>query len=797
MQASTPKPPLIKIKKHGVSARFFLLVLMCLSYILTHAATKTSTATGGNWATGSSWVGGTAPATTDIVVIATTGAGKITVAAAAVCAGVTINSGATLVSTTLGLTVNGPWMNNGTYTQGTATVTFGGAAAAINNGTGTANFNNIVIASGATLTINDAVTVAGSFRFTTVSANTDATISSNNSLTVTGAMTMARPAAGFNCTFDVGAGTLSVGSLTMSATVIGSGARRDIITLSTGTCTVTGTVTLSGTTGCEITFTGAGILNLGNTVSAGPPTLTPATGTVNYTRAGVQTPWATTYNNLTLGGSGAKTIGAITVNGILSMEGTATASAAPTYGVNATLQYNTTSAEITGAEWPATFTAGSLTGGVIIQNTGDITLNGAKTLELGMPLTINSGATLNMSTFLLTLNDNFINNSGTLTGTTGGVTITGNAAQSIGAFSTTGMVSSTKSGNTATFTGDISGGGLTINNTGGSILNLGTTLNHTFGTFVRTAGTLQGNTSTLNISGAITNTAGTFIANTGTVNFTGASGQTIPPLTYYDLGFSGAGTKTIATATTITVGNNWNTGSATTMAGTAGADITGDITGSGIITMNTGTITLGGNWTNNGAFVSGSGTVIYDGTTQSVAGLTYNNLQLSSAGVKTLAGNTGVNAVLTINSPAELNLDVTTLTLSGAGTPLVNNGVFTASLSTVVYSSVSTANITALDYHNLDGTGGSRTLSNADTIRIAGLFTPGAGAYTVTGSIVEFNGTGNQNIPSFTFDKLIVSNAGIKKILATIVVACQTIDINGNASVEIDADGNGKLNVLE
>ena len=76
------------------------------------------------------------------------------------------------------------------------------------------------------------------------------------------------------------------------------------------------------------------------------------------------------------------------------MEGTAAASAAPAYAAAATLQYNTASARTAGPEWLNTFSA---SGGVIIANTGVITLNAAKVFNLNVPLTINNGASLNTS----------------------------------------------------------------------------------------------------------------------------------------------------------------------------------------------------------------------------------------------------------------------------------------------------------------------------------------------------------------------------------------------------------------
>jgi hypothetical protein len=182
---------------------------------------------------------------------------------------------------------------------------------------------------------------------------------------------------------------------------------------------------------------------------------------------------------------------------------------------------------------------------------------------------------------------------------------------------------------------------------------------------------------------------------------------------------------------------------------------------------------------------------------QTIPSFTYNNIQFSGAGLKTLSGTTAVNGALTINSASELNLGASVLTLAGSGTPLVNQGTFTCGTSTVNYTNAISAVITAVDYYNLNGTGGGRTFSTSADIGIAGTFTPGGGAYTVSGSTVDFNGTGNQDIPTFTFNKLIVSNAGSKKISASVTVACQTINVNDDASVEINADGGGRLNVLQ
>jgi hypothetical protein len=139
-----------------------------------------------------------------------------------------------------------------------------------------------------------------------------------------------------------------------------------------GTLVISGTVTITQTGG----------------------TWTPGTGTVNF--SGTQTlptSWMLTYNNLTISGSGTKTISTgITVNGILSMQDTAplSTSGTLTYGSAATLQYNTSSARTAGPEWPQTFSAA---GGVVFYNTRTIKIIQSKIFRAGVPRTIYSGGT--------------------------------------------------------------------------------------------------------------------------------------------------------------------------------------------------------------------------------------------------------------------------------------------------------------------------------------------------------------------------------------------------------------------
>jgi hypothetical protein len=667
----------------------------------------------------------------------------------------TINSGGTLGLNTRVLTLSGNWTNNGSIT-GTSGRIQASTGTCINNGTinlstgrvamtGAGPFTNagsIVLTTGQINTTTGTFTNSGSITMgagTILQTTGTFTNSATGTIDITGAATLTFATGDFvnsNTSASVDFGSSAV-------TISGTNAAQDIggfVTTGRFTCSKTsGTLTVNGDIGCNgLTKSGAGILDLGagntidcsntvvltaGTLNGGSSTLnvnfvsttvwqgtgtvfSAGSSTVNFNAAGNQTLSATgtkTFYNLTFSGSGTKTNATTTVTNIFSLEGTAVPSATPTYGAAATLRYNTATGRTAGAEWLNTFTA---TGGVVIDNTGAITANANKVFNANSPLTINSGATLTTENFDFTFNDDFINN-GTWTASTGDITLAGTATQSIGAFTTTGSFLLSKGSGTATMTGNVSAGSLTLNGTSG-ILNLGTGLTHTIsGDYTGTLGTLEGNTSTLNLDGSIAITGAAFTANTGTVNLTGAGSQNIPSYTFYKLGFSGAGTKT-------------------------------------------------------------------------------------------LTGTTTVNNILTINSPSVFDLGSFTLNLAGSGTPLVNSGgTFMASTSTVNYTNAGSTVITAVNYHNLNGTGGNRIFSTADIIGISGTFTPGAGTYDVFNSEVDFNGAADQSIPTFTFHKLKVSTAGIKKILASTIVACQTIDIIDNASVEINADGGGRLDVLQ
>lgn len=532
---------------------FVSVLFFAFSFV--SAATRTSTAAGGTWANGSTWVGGVAPVAGDDVIIATTGVNTVTVGTATTIVNVTINTGATLNIANRTLTTRGFFVNNGTL-KGTT-----GIIALTGNFTNSGNFT---LTTGRLTIVSGNFINSGTFTFTGAGRlalggdySTSGTVTLNSgAVQFTG--TANQTIQGFTTTGTVS--MLKTGGIAMFTenvdgggfTINGLGGTLDLGLGLTHTFSGTWTRT-EGTLNC-----GSSILKIGLGVSGTGGIFIAGTGTLEYCRSGNQVAAALIYNNLIFSGSGTKSFATTpTVNGKLTLEGTATttvsSTAVITYGPNATLEYNTTDARtVSTEEWITPFAA---SGGVVINSTLVLTLNGAKTFNNSVPLTVNSGGKLAMSDFLLTLNGDLINNGGSVTGTTGGVTITGTVSQNIGAFTTTGRVSMLKTAGIATFTGAVNGADLTINGAGGT-LNLGAELLHTLsGDVTLTNGILNGGSSSLTInstSAATWNGSGAnFNAGTGTVNFGGIAQTIAASSTFNNLIFSNLGIKTLTGIPTI------------------------------------------------------------------------------------------------------------------------------------------------------------------------------------------------------------------------------------------------------
>lgn len=116
-------------------------------------------------------------------------------------------------------------------------------------------------------------------------------------------------------TLSVTAGTYAMGVTT--ANFSGNATIASTVTISTGTLDVDGTF---NATGGAITFSGAGNLALGGATVTSLGTLSATAGTVKYNRAGAQTVLSDNYFNLTIDGSGTKTLGgAIDVDGSINI----------------------------------------------------------------------------------------------------------------------------------------------------------------------------------------------------------------------------------------------------------------------------------------------------------------------------------------------------------------------------------------------------------------------------------------------------------------------------------------------
>ena len=402
---------------------------MLLSFAsFVEAATITSTTTGGNWSSTTTWVGGAVPGSGDDVIIASSVAGTtVTVDVNnAACASLTINMATNnqtgIISFSNGtsiLTVSGAIIIGGTGNRhGTIDMTNGGTLKA--GGTVTLNNGGVFTAGTGTVEYTSANPTIASLTYQNLTFSGTGTAGAGGALTIRGNL------------LNTGGGTLSFGAnnVILSGTTSGNIAGFTTtgivsMTKTAGTATFTGNVNGGGLTingaggtldlgaGLVHTFTGAwtrtagtligntSLLKIGGSVAGAGGTFTAGTGTVEWNGAGAQTLAGVSYFNLTLSGGGAKTLSAgTTVNGTLSLQGTATTlGASPTFGATSALEYKGSSAQTTNVEFPAANGPFNL----IINNSNGVTLNAARTINGAVTFT--SGILNTTATNLLTFNN--------------------------------------------------------------------------------------------------------------------------------------------------------------------------------------------------------------------------------------------------------------------------------------------------------------------------------------------------------------------------------------------------------
>jgi hypothetical protein len=234
----------------------------------------------------------------------------------------------------------------------------------------------------------------------------------------------------------------------------------------------------------------------------------------------------------------------------------------------------------------------------------------------------------------------------------------------------------------------------------------------------------------------VADSGATFTAASTTFTFTatttGKSITGVTPLTFWRMNMNGVGgnwsvNQNITLGDTLTV-------SAGTLSGTASVTVNGtSVIGGGAIGMTSGTFTF-----SNGGTFGGLSDWLF-------ANLTFGSSSIATT-TKTASSTITTSSVLTIaaNNVLEAGTSTTWL-MTGAGTPLVFTGTFTAQNSVVRYAATSSTNVTPAAYYQLDfGATGTNTPTytlNTGTFTTASVLNIGMGSSTIYVNVNTFDPT--------------------------------------------------------
>ncbi len=727
--------------------KYFLAVVLSFTVFSLIAADRYSVATG-NWNLNSTWSatsggapGAPFPVAGDNVFIE--GGRTVTIGtAAAACANLSIANGATLSVGGFNLTTTGPTSISGTinYTSTTGTKTFTGL---------------IVVNAGGiwdNSSVNESITVRGG-------------ITNNGTFNAgTGTYT-------FNTNNQAVAGTLSIPNPTVTG----------ITLTNNGTFTV-GTA-LAGTGGLTQGINAS--LTLGGTSAITTLTASNNGNTLDYSGA-AQTVKATTYYNLTISGSGNKSMGgAVTVGGTLTLTAGTFTVGANTLTLNGPTIAGTPSILTTTSSSSLVF--GGTSSGVLIPTSvtalNDLSITNTNIVTLQSSLTVNgifnpAGSGLSIGANTLTLNGQI--NCGTLVGgASSNITIGGSGSASLSAVTLNNLTinravslcGNVTVGGTLTLTsGALSIGAYTLTLSNGAnpsygsgSLTGGATSNLTIGT--GTAITLNAISGGLNnfsvsrnitlgadltINGILTLTSGTFAVGAYTLTLNGptiaGTPSNLSTTSSSSLVFGGTSSGVlIPTSVTLLNGLSITNTNIVTLQSSPTVSGIFNPAGSGL-SIGANTLTLNGQ-INCGTLVGGASSNITIGGSgsASLSAVTLNNLTINRA--VSLCGNVTVGGTLTLTSGA-LSIGAYTLTLSNGANPSYGSGSLTGGATSNLTIGTGTAITLNAISGGLNNFSVSRNITLGADLTINGTLTLTSGTFAVGAYTLTLNGPTIAGTPS-------------------------------------------------
>jgi len=491
-------------------------------------------------------------------------------------------------------------------------------------------------------------------------------------------------------------------------------------------------------------------------------------GSNNQTLSGLPT----RVNDLVLEGSGTKTLASnLTVNGYLSLRQTAyfaNGGYTLSFGPASSLEYKNTGNRTTGTEFPANF--GGAGGLIIDPGTGyTVSLSGNKTALTN--IFIRSG-TFDMQTYTLSR----ATSGGTLSieaGTTLRIGGTGsisanysvpilNCTSNIEYYGSNQIVRGINYGNlllSGSGTKTMQPGTTSICNdiivSGTAQLVAANTLSIGRNVSVGASAKLKGGSHTFNVAGTF-QVQGTFEYDSSTVNFNGGSPVVVYPGNFYNVIFSGYGTKTA-------IGS---------------LNVKGDMTINTKFNAGSFSHSLAGNFVNNGSFIAASSTIVLEGTAmQTISGsssTTFHHLTINGTQDFILATSSVVSGTLNLTkgllSLGNNNLRVSAVSGGSALSYVKTNGlgtlrrrisgggsevVFPVGNST--YNPIGITNTTPADsdYYFVRVVDEIPSLANDSTKTVYHKwyiteFTPGGSALTIRVTYDSSSGVGANFNPAFT-----------------------------------------------